>query len=141
LSFDLSLDMVFWDVHITIVLLVIQKNMVIEHYGFSILPILIPLLNHECDSLATWVWDKLKRLAVPIHIWGTFGVLNIHPRVNMHKLDLCAIQHSLSSLELDPPIIVHFLLVNSFLQHIEFVFVSSDFIVRKFLLLLTITLF
>ena len=48
---DLVLQEVLGDVHVAVVLLVVQQNVVIKDHSFSILPVLVPLLDEERDSL------------------------------------------------------------------------------------------
>ena len=51
-------------------------------------------------------------------------MLKIHLRVNMSQLDLVAIENLLTVLGLDPTVIVHMLLLDSFLKHFELHLIS-----------------
>jgi hypothetical protein len=53
---DLLGNEVFWNMRVTIVFLVVKQNVVVKHNSFTILPILIPLLNDKRDSLGTRVF-------------------------------------------------------------------------------------
>ena len=56
----LDISMVLRHVNIAIVLLVVQKNVIIEHHSLTVLPVLVPLLDEEGNSLSTRFLNKLK---------------------------------------------------------------------------------
>ena len=58
----------------------------------------------------------------------------------MLQLDLSPIQHSFTALKLDPSIIIDFLLIDTFLEHIMFVLVGCDLFVAHLLYRFAVTL-
>ena len=51
---------------VCVILLIIEKNMIVIDYGFTLLAVLIPWLNVKCDPLSRWVLNQFKLLALTI---------------------------------------------------------------------------
>ena len=101
--------------------------MVVKYHSFSILSVSISLLDYEADSLSRWIVHKLNLLALPIALGWLLAVLKIHARIDVHQLAWCAIKDSLSSLFLDPSLVVQVLLLDSFFKHSGLLLLQQDF--------------
>ena len=133
--------MVFAHVQVAIVLLVVQQNVVVEDHCFTVLTVLVSLLDKKGNPLSRRCIAQLDLRALSVELRRLLGMLQIHERVDMSQLDLTPVQNLFTVLLQDPVFIIDVLLLDPPLKHFELHLVGLSVIDILFGLRLALGLF
>jgi len=108
---------VFAHVQVAIVLLVVQQNVVVEDHCFTVLTVLVSLLDKKGNPLSRRCIAQLDLRALSVKLRRLLGMLQIHERIDMSQLDLTPVHNLFTVLLQDPVFIIDVLLLDPPLKH------------------------
>lgn len=116
----LLLNKVFRNMDVAVVLDVVQDNVIIINYSFTILAVLVSLLNVKSYSLSWRLVHQFYLLTCSVNLWTLLSILEVHSWVNVSKLNRASVHHLFSFVKIDGFLIITWLGLNSFLKISQF---------------------